>query len=115
MYATFPPDPDPEPASGSWWTPLRPVYNGTALAAALAPGEWWGQALRHGQEQGHAAGAWFTAIALAACGAGMVHVYRAFTVRRWLARVALFAALLGLVLALPVVAATVYLITGVAA
>jgi hypothetical protein len=113
-YIEWPAHPDPDPDGDPWWSRLRPAYNGTAALAALGPGEWWGHVLHNGQDDGHAAGAWVVAAVVAGCAAGMVHVYRGFTVRRWLARVALFATLLGPVLALPVVHALVYLITGVA-
>ncbi|MDX2702171.1 hypothetical protein PV350_04830 [Streptomyces sp. PA03-6a] len=113
-YATFPPDPEPEADSDPWWHRLRPVYNGTALVAALPMGEWWAGALTDCAHDQGPAGAWVLAAVMLATTAAGAHGYRHHTVRRWITRVLLFAAVLGPVLALPVVRATVYLITGVA-
>ncbi|MFE9853570.1 MULTISPECIES: hypothetical protein [Streptomyces] len=110
--------PAPAPETGGtkpgWLTGIRPVWNLTAIAAALAP-VYDGYSLVTGAgtflsdmvNTGHPSGAWTVDIAVLATTAYLNH-----TRDGWLYRVLLFAVALGTVLTLPWLNAVLRLMTG---
>lgn len=95
-------------------TGLRPVYNLTALAVALAPifdgyslATGLGTAVHQAATDGYGAGAWTMAVAALA-----LTTYLDRTRRDWLRRLWLAASLLGTALSLPVLDAVLLVLTG---